>query len=170
MIQLYGNRLYQYDLKRQVYLTEDDAKATQVHFAHIGSDEPALIVEPVTHPELNNMVLADIPNILLTSPRDIYVWTWKDDDTISSWLLKVCPRNKPTGYVYEPTEVVTMESLKKWVEEYVKENVKAATSYADLRDKPSIEEVVLEGDHKLEDFGLTSIPIEDISELFKKKD
>ena len=165
MIKLLGSELHQWDLNRYVYLTDEDYGATEVHFANWIKDRTAFVVEPIFDSKYGK--IAKIPNSLLTLGETLIAWSTKDDITISINYFVVKTRSRPSDYVYEPTDVVTMESLREWVinklEEY-KDSV--VTNYEELKNKPSIEEVVLVGDVKLGELGVELATNEDIDELF----
>lgn len=113
MIELIGDKLWQWDTGRQVRVTSD---ANEVHFGCcIGND--ALIVAVVDG-------VADIPNILLQRSLDIKAWCVVCSDTcartIHEVVLDVNSRNKPSDYVYTETEVKRYETLEKRVEELEK--------------------------------------------------
>lgn len=166
MIKVVGDRIYQWDLFRQVVLTGDDAKASQVHFAHCHSSEQALVVEVEENED--GLLVATIPNTLLMEHRDLLVWTWKDEDTISGKRFEVIRRNKPAGYIFTPSEVLTMESLKQWVvDELEKFKQDTLLDYTQLENKPSIEDVELVDDRKLTDFGMNIISTDAIDKMFE---
>jgi hypothetical protein len=48
---------------------------------------------------------------LTQKPRDILLWTYKDDHTMDAARIPVERRPKPSDYVYTPTEVKTWEQL-----------------------------------------------------------
>lgn len=167
MIRLFGDTLYQWDLNRMVVLDGEDAEASQVHFAHVESPDDALIVEVK---DWGGMKVADIPNCLTVLDRNIHVWTWLDDDTISGVDIYVQGRNRPSDYAYTPTEVLTMESLKEWVRKALEDfKIQTATDYMDLKNKPSIESVELVNDRKLEEFGIEIATHERIDQIFEVK-
>lgn len=164
-IQIYGDDLYQWDIDRMVILPYD-SDIEQVHFSHCKEDGRALVVE--TRKGDSGLLLAYIPNSLLTSPRDIYAWTWKNEHTESGvYKLPVHSRPKPDNYIYKPSDVLTLESVIDWVKKYVEEySYEAATNYEALSNKPSIEGVELVGDVKLEDIGVVPLSFEQIDSIF----
>lgn len=104
MIKLADGRglLYQWDTGRQV---ECDAK--QVHFSnhHYGTSIDV---------DVQNGK-ATIPNQLLTSATPIKAWAWVTDSngeyTKEEQIFIVAKRNKPSDYVYTPTEIKTWQDL-----------------------------------------------------------
>lgn len=167
MIQVVGDKLYQWDSNRQVLLSGQDEAALAVHFAQVCSKDNALVVE-IEETEEGQKV-ATIPNSLLVEDDNIYVWTWDGEDTISGRILIVTGRNKPSDYIYTPTEVLTIEKLMEWVKEQLEsfEDVVANNDYVNLKNKPSIEGVELNGDKNLNEFGINLASNEDIDKLFE---
>ena len=104
MIKLADGRglLYQWDTGRQV---ECDAK--QVHFSnhHYGTSIDV---------DVQNGK-ATIPNQLLTSATPLKAWAWVTDSngeyTKEEQIFIVEKRNKPSDYVYTPTEIKTWQDL-----------------------------------------------------------
>ena len=104
MIKLTDGRglLYQWDTGRQV---ECDAK--QVHFSnhHYGTSIDV---------DVQNGK-ATIPNQLLTSATPLKAWAWVTDSngeyTKEEQIFIVAKRNKPSDYVYTPTEIKTWQDL-----------------------------------------------------------
>ena len=104
MIKLADGRglLYQWDTGRQV---ECDAK--QVHFSnhHYGTSIDV---------DVQNGK-ATIPNQLLTSATPLKAWAWVTDSngeyTKEEQTFIVEKRNKPSDYVYTPTEIKTWQDL-----------------------------------------------------------
>lgn len=164
-IQIYGDDLYQWDVDRMVVIPNSPG-IQQVHFSHCKEQGRALVVE--THDDEEGNLVAYIPNSLLTSPRDIYVWTWKEEHTISGLCrLQVHARPRPDNYIYKPTDVLTLETVVDWVKEFV-ENwaIETATNYEVLQNKPSIEGVELIGDKKMTEFGVVPLSFDKIDALF----
>lgn len=104
MIKLADGRghLYQWDTGRQV-----ECDAEQVHFSnhHYGVSIDV---------EVKNGK-ATIPNQLLTSAIPLKAWAWVKDDngeyTKEEQIFLVAKRNKPSDYVYTPTEIKTWQDL-----------------------------------------------------------
>ena len=167
-IMINGDKLYQWDINRTVVIM--NAKdVEQVHFSHCEDCGTALVVE--TYMDENENILADIPNSLLTSPRDICVWTWKDEHTMSGlYKLHVHARPRPDNYIYEPTKILTLESVVEWVKDFIEDYaLQNATNYEVLTNKPSIRGVELIGNKELEDFDIGTISIDQIDELFSEE-
>ena len=165
MIKVIGSYLYQWDSNRQLLLTGDLENCSQVHFAHLFQDDKALVVEVK---DVDGQKVADIPNLLLMDGSDIWAWAWKEDHTLSGKRLEVTRRTKPSTYIYTPSEVLSYEELKKWLEEELaKLKPEGISDYTNLTNKPSIEGIVLDGDKLMEDFGLKTIDNEVIDSWFK---
>lgn len=155
MIDLVRGLLHQWDSGRKVKLTGFDKDCSEVHFAREGSCK-ALVVEPVT---VDDDLLADIPNQLLTEGGRLYVYTWKDGRTVSDMAFTVHSRAKPEDYVFTETEVKSFkelgESLRKEIEDRLNEITFDAVSYEKLSDLPMINNVEIKGNKTLGDYGLT---------------
>ena len=104
MIKLADGRgsLFQWDTGRQV-----ECDAEQVHFSnrHYGTSIDV---------DVQNGK-AMIPNQLLTSATPIKAWAWVKDSngeyTKEEQIFIVAKRNKPSDYVYTPTEIKTWQDL-----------------------------------------------------------
>lgn len=104
MIKLADGRghLYQWDTGRQV-----ECDAEQVHFSnhHYGTSIDVDVKDGK----------ATIPNQLLTSPIPLKAWAWVKDSsgeyTKEEQIFLVAKRNKPSDYVYTPTEIKTWQDL-----------------------------------------------------------
>lgn len=104
MIKLADGRghLYQWDTGRQV-----ECDAEQVHFSnhHYGTSIDVDVKDGK----------AAIPNQLLTSAIPLKAWAWVKDSngeyTKEEQIFLVAKRNKPSDYVYTPTELKTWEDL-----------------------------------------------------------
>lgn len=104
MIKLADGRgnLYQWDTGRQV-----ECDAEQVHFSnhHYGTSIDV---------DVQNGK-ATIPNQLLTSATPLKAWAWVTDAngeyTKEEQVFLVAKRNKPSDYVYTPTELKTWQDL-----------------------------------------------------------
>lgn len=104
MIKLADGRglLYQWDTGRQV-----ECDAEQVHFSnhHYGTSIDVDVKDGK----------ATIPNQLLTSATPIKAWAWVKDSngeyTKEEQIFLVAKRNKPSDYVYTPTEIKTWQDL-----------------------------------------------------------
>lgn len=104
MIKLADGRghLYQWDTGRQV-----ECDAEQVHFSnhHYGTSIDVDVKDGK----------ATIPNQLLTSAIPLKAWAWVKDIsgeyTKEEQIFLVAKRNKPSDYVYTPTEIKTWQDL-----------------------------------------------------------
>lgn len=92
---------------------------------------------------------AEIPNLLLMKDKKIRVWAEKDGAVIAHKMFTVKRRPMPSTYVYVPTQVVTIESIK----EDLRTELMA---YVDER----VEEVV---DEKLEEVAI-EVEVETMSD------
>lgn len=110
MFELIGKALYQWDLDRQIEVTDDSV--SEVHFAH-PEDDKALVVEI---DEIDGVRVASIPNILLQGYAPIKVWLVVGDVTVYGDKLNVTGRAKPDDYVYTETEVKRYEALESRIE------------------------------------------------------
>lgn len=110
MYKLIGASLYQWDLDRQIEVTDDSV--SEVHFAH-PEDDKALVVEV---DEIDGVRVVSIPNILLQGYAPIKVWLVVGDVTVYGNKLSVTGRAKPDDYVYTETEVKCYETLEKRIE------------------------------------------------------
>ena len=104
MIKLADGRglLYQWDTGRQV-----ECDAEQVHFSnhHYGTSIDVNVQNGK----------ATIPNQMLTSATPLKAWAWVKDSsgeyTKEEQIFIVAKRNKPSDYVYTPTEIKTWQDL-----------------------------------------------------------
>lgn len=109
MIKIIGKSLYQWDLNRQIEIDNlpDGTDITEVNFAHPG-DEEAMVVTPAKN---GNTVIANIPNILLQSDKDIFIYVCVGDVTICSKRKNVHSRPRPADYVYTETQIKQWDDL-----------------------------------------------------------
>ncbi len=113
MIKVKNGSLYQWDLNRTVEIDDEESKISEVHFCCEG-DAEAMIV-PFSRNEEKIEVI--VPNILLQSSEKIYVYILCCDDgeikTTDYKVFHVFPRQKPSDYVYEETEIFRYKELEK---------------------------------------------------------
>ena len=102
-------QLYQWDLNRKIKIIGKEENIDEIHICHIG-DEEALVV-PIKKEK--NILIADIPNILLQTSEEIMVYLVKDNKTIKEFFFKVNNRERPSAYIYEETEVLNYSLLNK---------------------------------------------------------
>lgn len=107
-----GTPLYQWEVGRQLQVIPlRNMTVDSVHFSHDGDSE-ALVVVPK---EKDGMIIADIPNVLLQSGRNIVVYSVNVSpdkiETLCTWVFDVRKRAKPSDYVYTETEVLEYRSL-----------------------------------------------------------
>lgn len=129
MFKIYDGRecFYQWDLDRKLIV--EDPTVKQVHFCNRTSD-CSLVVETY---ELNGLLVADVPNILLQTDWDVRAYAYDGNATLHEQWYEVKARTKPTDYVYTETEVLNYNTLLERineidaniateVEDYLKEN------------------------------------------------
>ena len=113
MFQLADGRqnVYQWDINVKLLLDEGNESADEVHFSARFS-RVSLSVE-VIHTEDSSYVT--IPNILLQKPNDIiaysYITNADGSYTKHDTIIPVIARPKPSGYIYEETEILTWKTL-----------------------------------------------------------
>ena len=105
-----GTPLYQWETGRKMQVVPlTDMRVDAVHFSNLGDTE-ALVVKPR---EEDGMIVADIPNVLLQSGRNIVVLSVNISDasveTLKDSIFSVRNRPKPADYIYTETEVWTAE-------------------------------------------------------------
>ncbi len=110
---------------------------------------------------IDDLRVAEIPNVLLQESRAIDSYAWADGGTLEHKRFKVAARAKPSDYVYVPTAVESVESVKEYVDERMK-----SIDYSTLRNKPSINGRVLDDGTELGDIGIVSADDSDIDEMF----
>ena len=97
--------LYQWDTGRQIQF--DDSAVEQAHFSNklFGRSMDVDIVDGV----------CTIPDELLQTGRPLHVYAWVgtalDGYTKAEKVFPVIPRNKPSDYVFTPTDQKTLEDL-----------------------------------------------------------
>ena len=166
MICLDDDQVYQWDTNRRVFLSGKDAEAKEAHFAPLHEHGNAVVVA-VQRSE--DVTFADIPNSLLVRHGELCAWTSTGKDTISGVRIDVLRRNKPSTYVYTPTEVITFEAFAEEIRRRLDEFQEAhATDYSLLVNKPRINDVELEGNKTFGDLGMVDITENDIEEMFKE--
>lgn len=120
-VKVIGSGLYQWELGRQIKITPPaGASVNRVEFSQALNAE-ALAVAP--HDE-KDVIVADIPNILLQNGEPIFVYlVYCGEDcleTTASYVLPVIKRPKPADYVYTETEVMTYAALDERITELEK--------------------------------------------------
>lgn len=104
------NSFYQWDCNQKV--TGDDLNVgDELHFCNASMNE-VLVTKAYN---LDGKVVADVPNILLQQRHEIRVYRYVIDEdsqyTIIQYRFVVQPRPKPSDYVYEETEVYSIETV-----------------------------------------------------------
>lgn len=112
IINVIGDSLYQWDTGRKVRIRpRRNLTISEVHFCHAGSSN-ALVVVPYAE---NDVMLADIPNILLQTAVNITAYaviiSESGERTICDRTFHVRARSKPEDYAYTETEVLTWQAL-----------------------------------------------------------
>ena len=123
-IKIIGTRLYQWEVGRQLQIIPLlNHTVASVHFSNPG-DLEALVVKPK---ELNGMIVADVPNILLQNGKNIIVHTVDVSETYVETLtdceLHVRRRAKPSNYVYTEVEILNYETLEKRIQKFEESGV-----------------------------------------------
>lgn len=152
-IVLLGGDLWQWDSGRQVAVPSE---ATELHTALVGDD--------TAYSTIPDDGVADIPNVLLQSSAGVRCWASDGERTIAYARFRVKSRAKPPEYVYTATDVETVETI---VEEAVAKAVAdLELDYSSLTGLPTIEEVTVEGDLVMADFGSEPMGSAEISAAF----
>ena len=122
-MRIYDGRdsFYQWDSNQKV--VHNFKVGDEVHFFNM-RQATALTVRAY---QLNNEVVADVPNILLQSSYPIYIY-WMNLDsngqfTKEEFTISVNQRPKPSGYIYTETEVLSYEYLDARIDEIEKNGV-----------------------------------------------
>ena len=97
--------LFQWDLNQRFIV--NDPLIIQAHY-YVSAKEAPLSCEVF---EENGLFLVEIPNILLQKAGNYRVYAYHQDSTIDVMQFEVKPRPKPANYIYEETELVTINSL-----------------------------------------------------------
>lgn len=111
-MRIYNNReaFYQWDMNQKITDTSFSV-GDQIHFT-TPSMSNALVVACY---ELDGVVVADVPNILLQGVEHITAYKYMKDHTRNEYTFPVMQRAKPDDYVYTETEVKSFEALEKKV-------------------------------------------------------
>lgn len=126
------NELYQWDINRKVRVS--DPTVSEVHFCN-KTDDCSLVVKVYPDPT-DSELYADIPNILLQNDFPIRAYAYVGEGyTKVEKVFKVHSRTKPADYVYTETEVITVQTIEKRMdelEETFTENIgKVVSDYID---------------------------------------
>lgn len=118
LLEIYGNRqhLYQWDINQKVIV--DDKEVIQVHF-----DNGTGTVFVCELYEYNGVMVADVPNILLTTYLAIKAYAVCEECVRHERVIQVERRTKPSDYVYTETEVFKYEYLVSRIDEIEKKGV-----------------------------------------------
>lgn len=115
-------RLYQWDIGQRLLIT-DYPVGTQVHFSNARQIRDGTLTAETY--EENGKTYADIDNSLLQSSGNlrVYIYPKKEDEahTDRECVIRIVPREKPSGYVHTETEVKRWESLEERVAQLEKE-------------------------------------------------
>lgn len=104
IISVIGGSLCQWDIGRKVQVRTD---CNEVHIGCV-KDTEALVVIPY---EENGQLVADIPNIVLQTGRNIAVYCVKDNVTVCSKVFGVKDRERPSDYLYVETPVLSWTEI-----------------------------------------------------------
>lgn len=120
-VKIIGTSLRQWESGRKLQVFyKSIAEFTQLEFTNKGN-ENAFVVIPK---EENGIIVADIPNVLLQSGRDIVVFyvnvSGDKTEVIDECVLSVKKRPKPDDYVYTETESLNYKTLEKRMDEWEK--------------------------------------------------
>ena len=108
MLCVYGSPLYQWDRNRQLQVNSVDIGTDfEIHCCHKG-DSNTLIVPPIID---GDVILVNIPNILLQESGFLRVYVVTNGDTVYDTSLYVMSRPKPDDYVYTETEVLSYKDI-----------------------------------------------------------
>lgn len=110
MLDVYGSPLYQWDINRQLRIDSVDIGSDfEVHCCHT-DDSTSLVVTPIIE---DDVILVNIPNILLQRSGFIRVYVVVAGDTIYDRSFYVMARPKPDDYIYTETEVLSYKDIDK---------------------------------------------------------
>lgn len=116
-------QLYQWDLDRRIIV--NDVNICEVHFCNRTSD-CSLVVPVYTE---DNIVYANIPNILLHDARPIRAYAYCDDKyTLTEQQFSVKARTQPSDYVYTETDVVRWDVIAESAEKALETALAASES------------------------------------------
>ena len=123
-MKIIGTGLYQWEVGRQLQIVPlRNMTVDSVHFSNPGDTE-ALVVKPK---EVNGMIVADIPNVLLQSGDNLVVYSVNVSsdkvETLRECIFSVRNRAKPADYVYTETEVLEYMSLVARIDQIEKNGV-----------------------------------------------
>ena len=96
---------YQWEINQRLIVSAD---CTEVHFEN-GTQENALPCEVF---EENGVRMVNVPNILLQTAAELHCYAWDGAGTrVTAYVsFSVAARSKPADYVYEQTDVLTVET------------------------------------------------------------
>lgn len=127
MLCVYGSPLYQWDINRQLRIDTVDVHSNfMIHCCH-RDDTSTLVVEPIFD---GDVILVNIPNILLQRHGNIRVYVVVEGDTIYDTSFYVMARPKPDDYVYTETEILDYRRYEKIAKEQNAQSQAAATAAA----------------------------------------
>ena len=139
--------LWQWEQGRRVSVS---VECDEVHFASLGDDD-AVICEVR---EESGWRTAEIPNMLLMKPKGIQVWAMREGAVVAFKRFAINLRPMPSTYVYVPTKVVTIESIKDDIK-------KELMLYVDERVDEAVEE-------RVESLSVPTASLKAIAALFDK--
>lgn len=98
---------YQWDLDQRIELT-DVAVGTEIHYCNPQSKETECLT--VYAKEENGVVYADVPNVILQIAGSFKVYVWPFHTT-AYMQYPVIARPKPSDYIYEEVEILSIEKV-----------------------------------------------------------
>ena len=108
MLDVHGSPLYQWDRNRQLRIDSVDIDSDFViHCCH-ADDSTSLVVTPIIE---GDVILVNIPNIVLQKSGFIRVYVVVAGDTIYDRSFYVMARPRPNDYVYTETDVLNYTYL-----------------------------------------------------------
>lgn len=108
MLCVHGSPLYQWDRNRQLKIDSVDPNSNfEIHCCH-KDDSTSLVVTPIIE---GDVMLVNIPNILLQRSGFLRVYVVVSGDTIYDQSFYIMARQKPDDYIYTETEVLSYASL-----------------------------------------------------------
>ena len=97
--------LYQWDTNQRFIV--NDPTVIQAHFC-VSLKESPLTCEVY---EEKGTRFVNIPNILLQKAQNFRVYAYRENETVSAYQFNIIARPQPTDYIYEETNLITVEGL-----------------------------------------------------------
>ena len=134
------DRFSQWDINQKISLIIHDIDIKyppMIHYSNVKRDEALIVRSTVS----DNMIIADVPNILLQEPYPLFVYVYLTDSedvssqkTILTTEIPIRKRQKPSDYSYvENIERITAQQIKKEIKkEIVNEINESDISFKDI--------------------------------------